>query len=101
VPLRLTRPRRPAPCCGGSVAVDATTGEHLPLHRLPAADALALVRGDGDEAVVEALLGAERSRRLLLLRALDNAVRHEELPTPYAPAWALLARVQRHAPAAF
>ncbi|MHC3471557.1 HEXXH motif domain-containing protein [Streptomyces sp. 7R007] len=83
------------------MAVDATTGKHLPLHRLPAADVLALARGEGDERVVDELLRAERSRRLLLLRALDNGVRRADAPASYAQAWTLLERVQRQAPDAF
>ncbi|MDO0913074.1 HEXXH motif domain-containing protein [Streptomyces sp. DT2A-34] len=85
------------------MAVDATTtGDRLPFHRLSTEGLGALARGDGDDAVVEELLGAERSRRLLLLRALDGGLPpHEELPVAYTEAWALLARVQRHAPDAF
>ncbi|NUP44608.1 MAG: HEXXH motif domain-containing protein [Streptomyces sp.] len=50
---------------------------------------------------MDELLRAERSRRLLLLRALDNGVRRADAPASYAQAWTLLARVQRQAPAAF
>lgn len=84
------------------MAVDATaTGERLPFHRLSAAAVAALARGEGDGTVVAELLRAERSRRLLLLRALDNEAQHEDIPPPYMEAWALLERVQRHAPEAF
>ncbi|GEC07621.1 HEXXH motif domain-containing protein [Streptomyces spinoverrucosus] len=85
------------------MAADATTtGDHLPFHRLPAADVEALARGEGDDAVVRALLGAERSRRLLLLRALDNALtRNEATSLVHADAWALLERAQRAAPDVF
>ncbi|WP_171117269.1 MULTISPECIES: HEXXH motif domain-containing protein [Streptomyces] len=89
------------------MAADAmTTGDLLQFHRLSSAGALALARGDGDSAVVAELLGAERSRRLLLMRALDNALSREDDPADdtrvsYAQAWALLERAQRRAPEAF
>lgn len=90
------------------MAADATTtGEYLAFHRLSAPGVLAIARGDGDGAVVAELLRAERSRRLLLLRALDDELsrggpdRQDPSPAPYREAWALLARVQRHAPGAF
>ncbi|MFJ8535712.1 HEXXH motif domain-containing protein [Streptomyces sp. NPDC093591] len=77
------------------------------MHRLSAEGVQALARGEGDGAVVQALIGAERSRRLLLLRALDNEL-SRRAPTVsrgasalYAEAWALLERAQRHAPEAF
>lgn len=82
-------------------------GNHLSFHRLTPADVGALVRGDGDDAVVEELLSAERSRRLLLLRALDNglarsALQPQDNPSaPHPEAWSLLERAQRHAPQAF
>ncbi|MEV7995754.1 HEXXH motif domain-containing protein [Streptomyces sp. NPDC086077] len=85
------------------MAADATTtGDHLPFHRLSAAGVQALARGEGDDAVVEALLGAERSRRLLLMRALDNALgRGGIAPLSHSDAWALLERAQQAAPEAF
>lgn len=86
------------------MAADATTtGDHLPFHRLSAAGVQALARGEGDATVVEALLGAERSRRLLLMRALDNALTGAGTPrlSSHADAWALLERAQQAAPAAF
>ncbi len=69
-----------------------STEPSLPHHRLPSAAVAELVRGDGGPATLDLLLGAERSRRLLLLRMLDEA-------TDLGPAWDLLGRVQRHAPA--
>ncbi|MFI6404810.1 aKG-HExxH-type peptide beta-hydroxylase [Streptomyces sp. NPDC050548] len=88
------------------MAIDATTSRsRLPFHRLSAAGALALARGEGDAAAVGELLGAERSRRLLLLRALDDGLAHdlpdEGTTMPYAEAWELLERVQRQAPEVF
>ncbi|MGP3984792.1 HEXXH motif domain-containing protein [Streptomyces sp. KR80] len=90
------------------MAADATTtGDHLSFHRLSAAGVLALARGEGDGAVVEELLSAERSRRLLLLRALDNELSrggptlHKGPSALYPEAWALLECAQRHAPEAF
>ncbi|MGV9250124.1 HEXXH motif domain-containing protein [Streptomyces sp. NPDC003697] len=89
------------------MAARATTrGDRLPFHGLSSADVLALARGDGDSAVVEQLLNAERSRRLLLLRALDDELRSEDPsrgggPVRYGEAWALLTRAQRRAPEAF
>jgi HEXXH motif-containing protein len=86
---------------------DATTSDNrLPFHRLSPAATLALARGEGDAAVVGELLGAERSRRLLLLRALDRGLADGDLPDegvdlPYAEAWDLLERVQRQAPEVF
>ncbi|GGS86434.1 HEXXH motif domain-containing protein [Streptomyces chromofuscus] len=85
------------------MAADATTtGDHLPFHRLSAAGVQALACGEGDDAVVGALLGAERSRRLLLMRALDNALAGDDTaPLSHADAWALLERAQRAAPEVF
>lgn len=65
-----------------------------------------LVRGGGDGAVVEELLSAERSRRLLLLRALldctaDRGHGHDgERPLSVRDAWDLLERAQVRAPEA-
>ncbi|MGV9994796.1 HEXXH motif domain-containing protein [Streptomyces sp. NPDC003374] len=80
-----------------------TTGDQLSFHRLAAPGVLALARGEGDEAVVAEMLRAERSRRLLLLRALDSGLARSGpgTPVPYEAAWALLARVQQHAPGVF
>ncbi|MEU8032036.1 HEXXH motif domain-containing protein [Streptomyces sp. NPDC049099] len=63
----------------------------LPHHRLPAAGVLELIRGEGGSETLDFLLGAERSRRLLLLRILDDI-------TDLGPAWDLISRAQRHAP---
>ena len=64
----------------------------LPRHRLPLDSLAELALGEGGTATLELLLGAERSRRLLLLRMLDDA-------TDLAPAWDLLSEAQRRAPA--
>ncbi|MFE0256056.1 HEXXH motif domain-containing protein [Streptomyces sp. NPDC059010] len=76
-----------------------TTRDRLPFHRLSAAGVLALAHGEGDGAVLTALHGAERSRRLLLLRALNDEL--SRLPEPPAEAWALLERAQLRAPEVF
>jgi HEXXH motif-containing protein len=72
-------------------------------HRLSWADFDELARGGGGAAVVRVLRRAERSRRLLLMRALaDNVAKAPELSGPlpsWEDAWELLARVQRRAPA--
>ncbi|WP_282702934.1 HEXXH motif domain-containing protein [Streptomyces sp. CC219B] len=67
--------------------------QSLPHHRLPP-DALAeLIRGEGGPAALDLLLRAERSRRLLLLRMLDDT-------TDLGPAWDLLSAAQQHHPTA-
>ncbi|MFI1566163.1 HEXXH motif domain-containing protein [Streptomyces sp. NPDC020490] len=63
----------------------------LPHHRLPPGNLAELVSGEGGPETLLLLLAAERSRRLLLLRALDDTV-------DLGPAWDLLSRAQRHAP---
>ncbi|HTI24624.1 MAG TPA: HEXXH motif domain-containing protein [Kutzneria sp.] len=72
-------------------------------HRLSWADFDELARGGGGAAVVRVLRRAERSRRLLLMRALaDHVAKAPELcgPLPsWEDAWELLARAQRRAPA--
>ncbi|MEU5955759.1 HEXXH motif domain-containing protein [Streptomyces sp. NPDC047525] len=95
----------------------------LPVHRLSAAGFRALARGEGGRAVVVELLAAERSRRMLLLRALYDGLSGGGLsgngvsgngtsgggPRPpagaaavsYREAWALLERAQRTAPDVF
>ncbi|MEU3027056.1 HEXXH motif domain-containing protein [Streptomyces incarnatus] len=85
------------------MAADATTtGEHLPYHRLSAAGVRALASGEGDGAVMAELLRAERSRRLLLLRALRNGASPKDTgpdgTDAFAQGWELLERAQRHAP---
>ncbi|MFF3347295.1 HEXXH motif domain-containing protein [Streptomyces sp. NPDC002779] len=63
----------------------------LPHHRLPSTALDELSCGEGGPATVGLLLAAERSRRLLLLRMLDDA-------TGIGPAWELLSAAQRRAP---
>ncbi|MDL2078820.1 HEXXH motif domain-containing protein [Streptomyces sp. GXMU-J15] len=66
--------------------------EHtLPHHRLPSSGLEELSCGEGGPATVDLLLAAERSRRLLLLRMLDDA-------TDLGPAWDLLSAAQLRAP---
>ncbi|WP_240139174.1 HEXXH motif domain-containing protein [Streptomyces sp. MUM 178J] len=76
-------------------------------HRLSADAWRGIAQGDGDAEAVRALAVAERSRRLLLLRALDDltsrdgAQAMESAMGPLvslAPAWELLSRAQRCAP---
>ncbi|MET9098604.1 HEXXH motif domain-containing protein [Streptomyces antibioticus] len=50
-----------------------------------------LMRGEGSPDTLGLLLAAERSRRLLLLRMLDDSI-------DLGPAWELLSRAQHHAP---
>ncbi|MFD7405190.1 HEXXH motif domain-containing protein [Streptomyces sp. NPDC059866] len=64
----------------------------LPHHRVPPGSLAELTRGEGGPATVDLLTAAERSRRLLLLRMLDDA-------TDLGPAWDLLSAAQRRAPA--
>ncbi|MEU5998694.1 HEXXH motif domain-containing protein [Streptomyces sp. NPDC047197] len=80
----------------------------LTFHRLSAPSVRALARGEGGRAAVEELLTAERSRRLLLLRALadglsggDPAQPAGTDPMSHGAAWSLLGRAQREAPQAF
>lgn len=79
----------------------------LPFHRLSAASLRALARGGGDAAAVAEILAAERSRRLLHLRALDEGVSAGDAPQAYGTAlshrdaWALLECVQRQASKVF
>jgi hypothetical protein len=71
--------------------------DELPRHRLSAENIRALAQGDGGPGTLDQLRAAERSRRLLLLRALDDALAAHGSPVPFeaAPAWELLARAQR------
>lgn len=62
-----------------------------PHHHLPSAALAELARGEGGPATVGLLLEAERSRRLLLLRMLDDAM-------DPGPAWDLLSEAQRRSP---
>ncbi|UXY31134.1 HEXXH motif domain-containing protein [Streptomyces sp. HUAS TT20] len=68
-----------------------STDSSLPHHRLPAPGVTELMRGEGGPDTLDLLLGAERSRRLLLLRMLDDA-------TDLGPAWDLLSRAQCRTP---
>ncbi|MFD7599557.1 HEXXH motif-containing putative peptide modification protein [Streptomyces mirabilis] len=63
----------------------------LPHHRLPPDSLTELAGGEGGPDTLGLLIGAERSRRLLLLRILDDA-------TDLGPAWDLLIKAQRRAP---
>lgn len=62
-----------------------------PHHHLPSAALAELARGEGGPATLDLLLEAERSRRLLLLRMLDDAMGP-------GPAWDLLSEAQRRSP---
>ncbi|MGH3867312.1 MAG: HEXXH motif domain-containing protein [Pseudonocardiaceae bacterium] len=83
---------------------DHTAGDGFAFHRLSWADFDHLARGAGRAGVVLRLRSAERSRRLLLLRALvEETTKTPELvgPLPSSEvAWELLARVQEKAPSA-
>lgn len=78
--------------------------EHIPLHRLSWADFDQLAHGEGGARVVRRLRRAERSRRLLLLRALvEETTKVPELFGPLPPAedaWELLARAEEKVPRA-
>ncbi|WP_046420871.1 HEXXH motif domain-containing protein [Streptomyces malaysiense] len=87
------------------MAADATTtGEQPSYHRLSAAGLRDLAHGEGDGAVMAELLRAERSRRLLLLRALRGGVLGDGVGPDgvdfFAQGWDLLERAQCHAPEA-
>lgn len=85
----------------------------LPFHRLSAVSLQSLARGEGGADTIAEILTAERSRRLLLLRALDEGVSEDEGLSEDGPpqasgtalshrdAWSLLERVQRQAPGVF
>jgi HEXXH motif-containing protein len=84
---------------------DDLSAESSAFHHLPWADFDGLARADVDSGAVRLLRRAERSRRLLLLRALvDEVTKTPELfgplPSP-EEAWDLLARVEARSPAAF
>lgn len=77
--------------------------EGLPNHHMPADDFLSLARGDGDNETLDRLLSGERSRRMLLLRALDDILSAGRAGASgplgsFDGAWALLARTQRRDP---
>jgi len=77
--------------------------EEFDVHRLSWSDLDLIARGGGGAAIVRRLRLAERSRRLLLLRAvMDEAAKAPELTGPLPSleeAWELLVRVQEKAPA--
>lgn len=84
----------------------AATG--LTFHRLSAPSVLALARGEGGGAAVAELLTAERSRRLLLLRAFADGLAGGGPPQPagtdalsHRDAWSLLGRAQQQSAQAF
>jgi len=74
-------------------------------HRLAWADLDSIARGQAGRKIVERLRTAERSRRLLLLRALlDEVSKKTDLFGPLPPpdeAWDLLARVEARSPESF
>lgn len=63
----------------------------LPHHCLPQDSLVELARGDGGPDTLDLLLRSERSRRLLLLRLLDDTV-------DLGPTWDLLSEAQQSAP---
>lgn len=83
------------------MAPSATRGRN---HRLPARVFAELARSSGGPAAVAELRSGQRSRAMLLLRALvDIASAHPALPGPLPPprdAWHLLVRAERRSPAA-
>ncbi|MEU0532837.1 HEXXH motif domain-containing protein [Amycolatopsis tolypomycina] len=80
------------------------TPAELPVHRIGTADFDAIANGTGDIGAMRLLREAERSRRLLLLRAITDLVAKDPAargPLPHPDeAWDLLARVQNIAPEA-
>ncbi|MEU6451540.1 HEXXH motif domain-containing protein [Streptomyces sp. NPDC046979] len=85
---------------------DSTPAGRSVFHGISETGLRGLVRGGGDGDVIEELLSAERSRRLLLLRALldrsaEQASGHDgERPLSVQDAWDLLERAQARAPGA-
>jgi HEXXH motif-containing protein len=81
---------------------EQTAGDGITLHRLSWADFDHLARGEGEVRIVRQLRRAERSRRLLLLRALVEEF--AKIPALFGPlpsaddAWELLARVEEKVP---
>ncbi|MEU5532310.1 HEXXH motif domain-containing protein [Streptomyces sp. NPDC020362] len=83
--------------------MSSTPDDRSAFHSLSAVGLHGLLRGDGDGAVIDELLGAERSRRLLLLRALyDRSIRvasgSGDFPVSLRDAWESLERAQVEAP---
>lgn len=83
---------------------DYAANDGFALHRLSWADFDNLARGEGGGGLVRRLRRAERSRRLLLLRALaEETTKIPDLFGPLPPledAWELLARTQEKKPSA-
>ncbi|MFH8973553.1 HEXXH motif domain-containing protein [Streptomyces sp. NPDC017890] len=84
---------------------DSTPVDRSAFHSISEAGLRGLVQGGGHGAVIDELLSAERSRRLLLLKALVDrgAARsrgHERPPLSVRDAWELLERTQAKAPEA-
>lgn len=81
---------------------DPTMPGELPRHHVPAEDLTVLARGDGGPGTLDWLLAAERSRRLMLLRALFDALRRDGPSAgplvSVGPAWELLKRAEGRAP---
>ncbi|MFG2649069.1 HEXXH motif domain-containing protein [Streptomyces sp. NPDC048436] len=89
------------------MAGESAISADLSFHHLSASGVRALARGEGGEKAVAELLAAERSRRLLLLRAVDDGLARSGLPlgsgnaVSHEAAWALLERVQKQSPEVF
>lgn len=86
-------------------SVSGAPDDRSAFHSISAAGLHGLLQGGGDGAVIEELLGAERSRRLLLLRALyDRSIRvasgSGDFPVSLHEAWESLERAQAKAPGA-
>jgi HEXXH motif-containing protein len=86
-------------------SVSSTSDDRSARHTISATGLDALLRGRGDGAVIDELIGAEHSRRLLLLRALyDRSVSLSsdsfDSPLSLSDAWELLERVQAKSPGA-
>ncbi|MFF1709025.1 HEXXH motif domain-containing protein [Streptomyces sp. NPDC058268] len=89
------------------MAGESAISADLSFHQLSASGVRALALGEGDSDVVDELLAAERSRRLLMLRALDDGLSRSgpslgsgAVVSP-DEAWALLERVQKQSPEVF
>jgi HEXXH motif-containing protein len=84
---------------------DNEAAEEFQLHRLSWTDFDELSQSVGNDRIISQLRGAERSRRLLLLRALvDKVAKTPELCGPLPSletAWELLERVESKTPAVF
>ncbi|WP_185124018.1 HEXXH motif domain-containing protein [Streptomyces sp. TLI_185] len=83
--------------------MSSTPDDRSAWHTISAKGLDGLLQGRGDGAVIDELLGAEHSRRLLLLRALyDRSVGlssgSDDSPLSLSDAWELLERVQAQSP---